>query len=85
MITMVEKTLKKIAAGVFKTNCLSLMDELQMKREPMIITKRGKPVAKIVPVEKDTDEIFGFLKDRITIVDDVIKPVIPVTEWDRLK
>jgi len=77
--------MKTIAAGVFKTNCLALMDEIQAKREPVIITKRGKPVVKIVPVKEDEDEIFGFLKGKLTILGDVVGPVVPLAEWDRLK
>ena len=42
--------MKKMAAGSFKTNCLAIMDEVQAKRETIVITKHGKPVAKLVPV-----------------------------------
>jgi antitoxin (DNA-binding transcriptional repressor) of toxin-antitoxin stability system len=55
-------TLKKMAAGVFKTNCLAVMDEVQAKREAVVITKHGKPVAKLVPVEAEHDDIFDFLR-----------------------
>jgi len=78
-------SMKTIAAGVFKTNCLALMDEIQAKREPVIITKRGKPVVKIVPVKEEEDEIFGFLKGKLTILGDVVGPVAPLEEWGRLK
>jgi prevent-host-death family protein len=77
--------MKKIAAGVFKTNCLALMDEIQAKREAVIITKRGKPVVKVVPVKEDEDEIFGFLKGKLSILGDVVGPVVPLEEWGRLK
>ena len=53
--------MKKIAAGSFKVHCLAIMDEVQAKREAVIITKHGKPVAKLVPVNKDMDEIYNFL------------------------
>jgi prevent-host-death family protein len=38
--------MRTIPAGAFKTNCLALMDEVQAKRETLVITKHGKPVAK---------------------------------------
>src|SRR6266480_5929568 len=41
--------MKKMAAGAFKTNCLAVMDEVQAKHETVVITKHGKPVAKLVP------------------------------------
>ena len=53
--------MRKMAAGVFKANCLAVMDEVQAKRETVVITKHGKPVAKLVPINMDKDEIFGFL------------------------
>ena len=42
--------MKKMAAGSFKVHCLAIMDEVQSKRETVVITKHGKPVAKLVPV-----------------------------------
>ena len=56
--------MKKMAAGSFKTNCLAVMDEVQAKHETVVITKHGKPVAKLVPVNTETDEIYNFLKGK---------------------
>jgi prevent-host-death family protein len=74
-----------MAAGSFKTNCLAVMDEVQSKRETVIITKHGKPVAKLVPVNEETDEIFNCLADRGRIVGDVVAPAISSKEWGDLK
>jgi len=52
---------KTMPAGKFKVHCLAVMDEVQAKRQAVVITKRGKPVAKLVPVEPSKDDIFGFL------------------------
>ena len=85
-MTMVKsKRLKTIPAGVFKAKCLGIMDEVQAKSQPVIITKHGKPVVKLVPVTEGRDDIFGFLRDKMTIVGDVVSPVIPLKEWKRLK
>jgi prevent-host-death family protein len=75
---------KKIAAGSFKVHCLAVMDEVQAKREAVVITKRGKPVAKLVPVEEQTDELFGFLRGKVTIVGDVVSPALKLEEWGNL-
>jgi prevent-host-death family protein len=72
---------KTMAAGQFKIHCLAVMDEVQSKRESVIITKRGKPVAKLVPIEKEKDEIFGFLKGKGNILGDVVSPVLSPEEW----
>jgi prevent-host-death family protein len=77
--------MKKIAAGAFKTNCLAIMDEVQAKREAVVITKRGKPVAKLVPVNSDMDEIYGFFAGKGMIVGDVISPALSPEEWGNLK
>ena len=57
--------MQAIAAGVFKAKCLAIMDEVQQKREAVLITKNGKPVARLVPVEEEQDDIFGFYAGKI--------------------
>lgn len=49
----------------------------------MVITKRGKPVAKLVPADQESDDIYGFLKGKGKIVGDVISPAIE--DWGNLK
>jgi len=77
---------KTIPAGEFKVHCLAIMDEVQAKRQAVIITKRGKPVAKLVPVEKQTDDIFGFMKGKgkIEIKGDIVSPAFSPEEWGDL-
>ena len=69
---MTEK-LPEIPAGEFKARCLKLMDEVRATRRPVVITKRGKPVAKLVPVEDSEPrrEIFGCMKGTVTIRGDI--------------
>jgi prevent-host-death family protein len=76
--------MKKMAAGSFKVHCLAVMDEVQSKRESVLITKRGKPVAKLVPVDNAKDDIFGFLKGKVTILGDVVSPALTPEEWGDL-
>jgi len=85
MITQPMKT-KTIPAGTFKARCLAIMDEVQAKRQAVVITKRGKPVAKLVPVEQEKDDIFGFLKGKggIEIKGDIISPALTPEEWGDL-
>ncbi|MFL6307873.1 MAG: type II toxin-antitoxin system Phd/YefM family antitoxin [Candidatus Sulfotelmatobacter sp.] len=75
---------KTIPAGTFKAQCLAIMDEVQKKRQAVVITKRGKPVAKLVPVEKAKDDIFGFYKGKISILGDVVAPALTPEEWGDL-
>ena len=78
--------MKTIAAGTFKATCLAVMDEVQSKREPVLITKNGKPVAQLVPVQAEQkDPIFGFYKGKLKITGDIIAPVVPLENWSSLK
>jgi prevent-host-death family protein len=72
-------------AGSFKIHCLSVMDEVKAKRETIVITKHGKPVVKLVPVEEGADEIYNFLSGKGTITGDVISPALSSGEWGDLK
>lgn len=77
--------MKTMPAGAFKVHCLSVMDEVQLKRETVLITKHGKPVAKLVPAGKDADEIYGFLAGKGSITRDVVAPALTAREWGKLK
>jgi prevent-host-death family protein len=70
------ETAVKLPAGEFKARCLKLMDQVRATRRPIVITKRGKPVAKLVPVEEEPRrEIFGCMRGTVTILGDIISPV----------
>jgi prevent-host-death family protein len=73
--------MKTMTARKFKAQCLAVMDEVQSKRVTVVITKRGKPVAKLAPVEPKQDEIFGFYKGKGKIKGDIVKPVFTLREW----
>ena len=77
--------MKKMAAGAFKANCLAVMDEVQAKHETVVITKHGKPVAKLVPISTGIDEIYNFLGGRGAAIGDVVSPVISPEEWGELR
>lgn len=77
--------MRKIAAGKFKAQCLKVMEQVRTTREPVLITKRGQPLAKLVPAEKPSDDFIGRLEGVITIVGDVESPVVPLEDWDALR
>lgn len=64
----------KIAAAKFKSQCLALMDEVARKRKEIVITKHGRPVAKLVPVESEPNELFGGMRGTIRITGDIVNP-----------
>jgi len=69
-------------AGLFKSKCLAVMDEVQAKCESVIITKHGKPVAKLVPVDPEQDDFYGFMKGKGKILGDIVSPIIPPEDWE---
>ena len=76
-MTMVKK---EIGAGKFKAQCLALLDEVALTGQELIVTKRGKPVAKIVPVtEIETPSLLG----SVLWEGDIISPIDE--EWDATK
>jgi len=75
--------MRTMAAGSFKAKCLAVMDEVQARRETVVITKHGRPVAKLVPADKDTNDIYNFLRGKGAVVGDVVSPAIE--DWGNLK
>lgn len=71
----------EIKAGEFKAKCLELMDWVAEGHEEIIITKRGKPVARLVRVEqKSEQDVFGCMKGTGEILGDIISPID--VEWE---
>ena len=66
--------IREIPAGEFKARCLKLMDEVRDRGTEIVITKRGKPVAKLVPATVEERPIFGAMKGTVTIVGDIVAP-----------
>jgi prevent-host-death family protein len=69
-----------IEAEKFKVNCLKLIDKVQSTKLKIIITKRNKPIALLVPVEEDSGKLFGRMKGTVHIMKDIISPIDGV--WD---
>jgi len=74
--------MKAMPAGQFKARCLSVMEEVRKYRTPVLITKKGRPVAKLVPVDSEAVEIFGCMTGTARIIGDVEAPVIDAETWD---
>jgi prevent-host-death family protein len=75
---------RKIAAAKFKAHCLRVMDDVQATRETVIITKKGRPVAKLVPAEPPSQDFLGCLTGFIRICGDIESPVQAVESWEVL-
>lgn len=80
----------RVGATEFKAKCLELMDRVAERGESYVITKRGKPVARLVPAEeKAQGSILGALRGLASQTGDLVSPVFPSAwdtsrEWDEL-
>ena len=77
--------MKRMQASAFKTKCLTVMNEIQATGEPVIVTKRGKPVVKVIPAEPEKGDILGFMAGEFEIVGDIESPVVPPNHWKIMK
>ncbi|HXM15585.1 MAG TPA: type II toxin-antitoxin system prevent-host-death family antitoxin [Candidatus Eremiobacteraceae bacterium] len=76
--------MKLMAASTFKAKCLSLIRQVGATGESVTVTRRGKPIAKLVPAEPENDDVFGFMQRKgMRIIGDITAP-IPV-EWKVMK
>ena len=73
-------SMKEVAISEFKAKCLRLMDEVAKRRTSIVITKRGKPVAKLVPADDTLVDPFGCMAGTIEILGDIVSPIDDV-EW----
>ena len=74
-----------MSAGKFKAHCLTVMEEVRATREPVLITKRGRPVAKLVPPDTSSDDFIGRLEGIVRVVGDIESPVEPPESWEVLR
>ena len=69
--------MRKIGAAKFKEQCLALLDKLTP--EGLIITKHGKPVAKVIPYPRPSGDLIGCLRGKIEVRGDILSTGL---DWD---
>jgi prevent-host-death family protein len=69
-----------MGATEFKARCLEVMDRVAATGNPVVITKRGRPVVRLVPAQRHARSIVGALKGHIRIRGDIVSPLD--VEWD---
>lgn len=71
----------EIAISEFKAHCLEIVSKLETSKKTVIITRRNKPVAKLIPFKTPTKKtLFGSMKHRASIKSDLLKPL--GVKWD---
>ena len=69
--------MKQIAAAKFKEQCLSLLD--RVGAEGIIITKRGRPVAKLIPIRAESANLIGMFKGKLKVKGSILSTGL---RWD---
>ena len=77
--------MKQMRASTFKAQCLKVMSDIQATGEPVVVTKRGKPVVKVIPAGTEKSDLFGFMAGEFKIVGDIESPVVPLKQWKVFK
>ena len=74
--------MREIPLKEFRARCLAILDRVQKTKEAVLITKSGRPVAKLVPAEKAPREFLGRLEGIVKIIGDIESPIEPADTWD---
>ena len=77
--------MKEMRASTFKARCLRVMDQVKATGEPVVVTKRGTPVVKVIPVESKEHDLFGFMAGEFAIAGDIESPLVPLKQWKVLQ
>ncbi len=77
--------MKTMPAGEFKARCLAVMESVRVTREPVLITKRGSPLAKLVPPEEAPEEFVGRLQGIVKVTGDIESEIQPAESWEVLR
>jgi prevent-host-death family protein len=78
--------MKEVAISEFKAKCLALLDQVQKTKKPILITRRGEPVAEIVPPTPiRSNDWIGSMKNEMEILGDLIAPASDEDDWEVLR
>jgi prevent-host-death family protein len=79
--------MEEVAISEFKAKCLALLEQVRKTKKPIRITRRGKPVAEVIPASPTSEgsDWLGFMKGEFDIVGDIVSPVIDVDDIEALR
>ena len=79
--------MEQIAISEFKAKCLALLEQVQKTKAPLRITRRGKPIAEVIPPSPTTDRAdwLGSMAGTVDILGDIVSPVIEESDWEALR
>jgi prevent-host-death family protein len=80
------RKMESISISRFKATCLAVLQRVHSTGQPVLVTRRGEPIAEVVPPSRPTQDVrqLGVLAKRGRIVGDILSPVIDEIEWEVL-
>ena len=74
----------EINAAEFRANCFKILDQVKITHKEVVITKRGKPIAKLVDFARqdEKDPLLGSMEGLVETIGDLTKPVIDSDAWE---
>ena len=72
---------KIIAVSEFKRRCLELMERSRRRGDEFVITKRGEPIARVIPIRRSSTPLRGMMKDRLVVRGDIVN-VDWTADWE---
>ncbi len=82
-----KKSIRQVAISEFKAKCLSLLADVSKTKTPLRVTRRGQPIADVIPASSDVQQRnwMGSMSGTIQITGDVVSPVIEIRDIEALK
>jgi prevent-host-death family protein len=82
-----KKDVEEVAISEFKAKCLSLLDRVNKTKKPLRVTRRGKPIADVVPPAQEAGkrDWLGSMAGTIKITGDIVSPVIDLEDIEALR
>lgn len=79
--------MEEIAISEFKAKCTAVLERVSRTKQPVRITRHGKPVADVVPTNCEVDRaaLMGSMRDSIEILGDIVSPATDEDEWEVLR
>ncbi len=79
-----EDHIEEIAISKFKATCLAVMEKVRHTGQPVLVTRFGAPVAKVVPVDpfRRADDWLGDMRGTARILGDIVGPIGDLDDWD---
>ncbi len=81
-----ERDIEVMAISKFKATCLAVLKRVRSTGRPILITRRGEPIAEVIPPRPPVRESgwLGSMATHATVTGDIVDPLVPAAEWEAL-